>query len=56
MSETYSLIKDEEETKRFIEKVLQPLKNDEVYITVLTARKNIVLRFHHLWKSFQEIL
>jgi len=39
MSENYSLIKDEEETKRFIEKVLQPLKNDEVYITVLTARK-----------------
>ena len=39
MSENYSLIKDEEETKRFVEKVLQPLKNDEVYITVLTARK-----------------
>jgi len=39
MLENYSLIKDEEETKRFIEKVLQPLKNDEVYITVLTARK-----------------
>ena len=39
MTENYSLIKDEEETKRFIEKVLQPLKDDEVYITVLTARK-----------------
>lgn len=39
MSENYSLIKDEEETKRFIEKVLQPLNNDEVYIIVLTARK-----------------
>ena len=39
MSENYSLIKDEEETKRFIEKVLQPLNNDEVYIVVLTARK-----------------
>lgn len=39
MSEEYSLLKNEEETKRFVEKVLQPLKNDEVYITVLTARK-----------------
>jgi len=39
MLENYSLIKNEEETKRFIEKVLQPLQNDEVYITVLTARK-----------------
>ncbi len=39
MSENYSLIKNEEETKHFIEKVLQPLNNDEVYIVVLTARK-----------------
>ena len=39
MSENYSLMKNEEETKKFIEKVLQPLKNDEVYIAVLTARK-----------------
>ena len=39
MSENYSLIKDENEMRRFIEKVLQPLKDDEVYITVLTARK-----------------
>ncbi len=39
MSETYNLIKNEDETKHFIEKVLQPLNNDEVYIVVLTARK-----------------
>lgn len=39
MSETYSLIKNEDETKHFIEKVLQPLNNDEVYIVILTARK-----------------
>ncbi len=39
MTETYSLMKNEEETKKFIEKVLQPLNNDEVYIAVLTARK-----------------
>lgn len=39
MSENYSLIKNEEETKHFIETVLQPLKNDEVYIVILTARK-----------------
>ncbi len=39
MSELCSLIKNEDETRKFIEKVLQPLKNDEVYITVLTARK-----------------
>ncbi len=39
MSEIYSLIKNEEETKHFIEKVLQPLNNDEVYIVVLNARK-----------------
>lgn len=39
MNNEYSILKDEEEAKRFIEKVLQPLKDDEVYITVLTARK-----------------
>lgn len=39
MSENYSLIKNEEETKHFIEKVLKPLNNDEVYIVVLTVRK-----------------
>lgn len=39
MSENYSLMKNEEECKHFIEKVLQPLENDEVYVTVLTARK-----------------
>lgn len=39
MSETYSLIKNEDETKHFIEKVLQSLNNDEVYIVILTARK-----------------
>lgn len=39
MSENYSLMKNEDETRKFIEKVLQPLKNDEVYITVLAARK-----------------
>lgn len=33
------LIKNEDETRKFIEKILLPLKNDEVYITVLTARK-----------------
>lgn len=38
-SEIYSLMKNEDETKKFIEKVLQPLEDDEVYITVLTARK-----------------
>lgn len=35
----YNLIKDESETRKFIETVLQPLHNDEVYIVVLTARK-----------------
>ena len=39
MSKNYTLIKDENETRKFIEKVLQPLKDDEVYIVVLTARK-----------------
>jgi len=39
MSENYSLMKNEEETKHFIERVLHPLKDDEVYIVVLTARK-----------------
>jgi len=39
MTDYISLIKDENETRRFIEKVLQPLQNDEVYIAVLTARK-----------------
>lgn len=39
MNNNYSLLKDEEETKKFINTVLQPLKDDEVYIAVLTARK-----------------
>jgi len=39
MIESEILIKNEEETKKFIEKVLQPLQNDEVYIAVLAARK-----------------
>jgi len=33
------LIKDEDETRKFLNKVLLPLENDEVYIIVLTARK-----------------
>lgn len=37
MSDT--LFKNEEESKKFIKKVLQSLNNDEVYIMVLTARK-----------------
>ncbi len=39
MSNDYSILKDEDEARKFIEKVLLPLKNDEVYIAVLTARK-----------------
>ena len=39
MSNSYSILANENETRRFIERVLQSLKDDEVYITVLTARK-----------------
>lgn len=39
MSENRTLIRNEEETRKFIEKVLKPLKNDEVYMAVLNARK-----------------
>ncbi len=39
MNNDYSILKDEEETKKFINTVLQPLKDDEVYIAVLVARK-----------------
>ncbi len=34
-----SLLKDEQSTRKFIEKVLVPLERDEVFIMVLTARK-----------------
>ncbi len=34
-----NLIVNDEETRKFIEKVLLPLENDEVYLAVLTTRK-----------------
>ena len=34
-----TLLKDEQSTREFIEKVLVPLEKDEVFIMVLTARK-----------------
>ncbi len=47
-----SLLVDEEETKRFITRVLLPLENDEVYITVLTARK----KYCHAIASSMEVV
>lgn len=47
-----SLIKDEQETINFIHKVIKPLENDEVYLTLLCARK----KYCNTITSSEEIL